>query len=400
MVSIQQVILMVLNYIVNQPYRFVSHPDSGLSLERLLEKYGYPLETHEITTEDGYVLTAHRIPRGQGSNHTNQYPIIITAGPCTVGEFLLLPGHPEGIAWYLTDRGFDVWLVNNRGTAHSRKHKTLDPDSDAEYWNFSWHEMGVYDLPAVVDYILNVTTKNKLFYLGYAQGATIYFVLNSERPEYNEKIAMGVVVATPAMLGRNRLLIFRVLSKHRTLIKNIAKALGVYEFLPDNLNAALRRTMSMLCSEMTVFAEICSALLHFPEESFRVDPMVLQLIFEYVPARCSMKQFYHYQQLIDSDVFGPYDYGAKQNLRLYKRRNAPEYNIGNVTAPTAFVYSTSDLITHPEGIERLVARTKNKEVHRITDEFSHVDFVAAKEVRRYVNEPVYRMFEKHMPATS
>jgi len=34
----------------------------------LLEKYGYPVETHEITTKDGYILTIHRVPYGKNSS--------------------------------------------------------------------------------------------------------------------------------------------------------------------------------------------------------------------------------------------------------------------------------------------------------------------------------------------
>lgn len=32
---------------------------------QIIEKYGYPIELHNITTADGYVLQAHRIPYGK-----------------------------------------------------------------------------------------------------------------------------------------------------------------------------------------------------------------------------------------------------------------------------------------------------------------------------------------------
>ncbi len=33
----------------------------------MISKQGYPVETHEVTTEDGYILQMHRIPFGKKS---------------------------------------------------------------------------------------------------------------------------------------------------------------------------------------------------------------------------------------------------------------------------------------------------------------------------------------------
>ena len=62
----------------------------------------------------------------------------------------------ESLAYILADSGFDVWLGNNRGTTYSREHVNYTIH-DKEFWDFSFHEMGVYDLPAEIDYILNIT---------------------------------------------------------------------------------------------------------------------------------------------------------------------------------------------------------------------------------------------------
>ena len=68
------------------------------------------------------------------------------------------------LGYILADACFDVWMGNSRGNTFSRGHASLDNKSD-EYWDFSWHEMGLYDIPTVIDYILArtghpVSTKN------------------------------------------------------------------------------------------------------------------------------------------------------------------------------------------------------------------------------------------------
>lgn len=110
------------------------------------------------------------------------------------------------MAYYLADRGYDVWLYNARGTAHSRKHRFLDPDRDKKkFWNFSWHEMGVYDLPATVDYIKKTTGVNSIYYTGHSQGTTILFVMLSELPDMNKSIRLAACLAPSAYLSHTHL---------------------------------------------------------------------------------------------------------------------------------------------------------------------------------------------------
>ena len=55
-------------------------------------------------------------------------------------------------AFILADAGYDVWLANNRGTRYGQAHLSLDPKSK-EFWSFDWEQMGLYDIPANIDFI-------------------------------------------------------------------------------------------------------------------------------------------------------------------------------------------------------------------------------------------------------
>ncbi len=71
-------------------------------------------------------------------------------------------------AFILADAGYDVFLGNSRGNYESRHHETLNPDKDAAFWDFSWEEMGTYDLPAMITKALEVSGAKKLAYVGHS----------------------------------------------------------------------------------------------------------------------------------------------------------------------------------------------------------------------------------------
>lgn len=60
-------------------------------------------------------------------------------------------------------RGYDVWLPNSRGSRNARNHVSKNPDVPASgFWNFTWHEMGIFDHPPVIDLPLRVRSINDI----------------------------------------------------------------------------------------------------------------------------------------------------------------------------------------------------------------------------------------------
>lgn len=87
----------------------------------------------------------------------------------------------------LADAGYDVWLGNARGNRYGRNHTHLDVASK-EFWDFSYHEIAMHDLPTMIDYIIKTTGEDKILNIAHSQGTTIFYAMCSERPEYNQKI--------------------------------------------------------------------------------------------------------------------------------------------------------------------------------------------------------------------
>lgn len=165
--------------------------------EQIIIADGYEVEKHQVLTADGYLLSLFRIPGNLTTPVFLQHGIL-----CSSADWIIL-GPGKALAYLLADAGYDVWLGNARGNTNSREHETIDPKM-AKFWNFSWHEMGVLDLPAMIDYILDRTGQKSLHYAGHSQGTTSFFVMASLKPEYNRKIRSMHALAPVAFIGHLR----------------------------------------------------------------------------------------------------------------------------------------------------------------------------------------------------
>jgi len=86
-------------------------------------------------------------------------------------------------AFVLAREGYDVWLGNNRGNFNSQAHLTLSID-DRDYWDYYQADLGLKDVPAFIDHILDKTGLENLSYIGHSQGTTQMFLGAALNPEY------------------------------------------------------------------------------------------------------------------------------------------------------------------------------------------------------------------------
>ena len=64
----------------------------------------------------------------------------------------------------IANRGFDVWMGNNRGTKYTIR---SGDKATEDYWQFTFADMGRSDIPAFIDQIKASTGVSKVTYIGY-----------------------------------------------------------------------------------------------------------------------------------------------------------------------------------------------------------------------------------------
>jgi lysosomal acid lipase/cholesteryl ester hydrolase len=67
-------------------------------------------------------------------------------------------------------------MGNNRGNKYSRKNSRISPEKDyAEFFDYSFFELGKYDAPTQIDYVRKETKTDRISYVGHSQGTSQMF---------------------------------------------------------------------------------------------------------------------------------------------------------------------------------------------------------------------------------
>lgn len=192
-------------------------------------------------TEDGYILETHRIANPGKQPVILMHGIldssaswVLTGPECALGKVYAIEiqhlDEYQFPKWHFTfnfisgyilyNQNYDVWMPNTRGNIYSIRHKKYRRNGKQrkKYWNYSWHEIGKYDLAASIDYVLKNTSYSKAIYIGHSQGSTTFFVLTSERPEYNDKILLMIAMAPPVYMTHAENSFLQLLSRYLTVL--------------------------------------------------------------------------------------------------------------------------------------------------------------------------------------
>ncbi|CAH1370512.1 unnamed protein product [Tenebrio molitor] len=306
-----------------------------LETPELITKYAGNCETHKITTKDGYLLTMFRIPRE----------------------------NPK--AFLLWKAGYDVWLNNQRGTLFSEDH-TNSSISNFDYWNFSFHEVAVYDIPSQIDLMKRVTKSSNIIFIGHSQGSSsglIYAALKNQHAK--NSIKLFILMALPCYFEHNEVLRFLPFIVFPPLVENLIRTFQMGSVLP--FLTFVVPLSKLLLSEWT------------PELT---EPSLLKFDPKIYFKNYSWKMLAHYLQLISTKTrFQMFDYGKRQNLERYHSEVPPLYPIENVSVPVYLVSSVHDSMTTLKDADLLFDRLPDSaKVYGKLDliGLNHADYFAGK----------------------
>lgn len=348
-------------------------PEANMNVTEMILYWGYPCEEHSVQTEDGYILTLHRIPHGRKKPFDKgpKTVVYLQHGLLADSSNWVTNIDKNSLGFILADAGFDVWMGNSRGNTWSRKHKTLSVFQE-EFWAFSFDEMAKYDLPASVNYVLNRTGYQQLYYVGHSQGGSIGFIAFSQVPELAKKIKMFFALAPVTSLSFSVSPFVKLGRLPDLLIEDV---FGHKQFLPQN--EMLKWLSTHVCTHV-IMKELCANIFFvicgFNEKNLNLSRV--DVYSTHCPAGTSVQNILHWGQIIKHNQFQAFDWGSSdKNHFHYNQSSPPTYTMKDMTVPTALWSGGQDWLADTSDINILLAEIPSLIYHKHLPDWNHLDFL-------------------------
>ncbi|XP_022321182.2 gastric triacylglycerol lipase-like [Crassostrea virginica] len=376
----------------------ITDPDEHRNVTELITSKGYPCEQHYVITKDGYILSLQRIPFSKRSPSQKGKPaILVLHGLLSCSSCWVENLANESLGFMLADAGVDVWLGNSRGNKYSRTHVSLSPD-DPRYWAFSWDEMAKYDLPAMIDYIIEQTGNKEIYYAGHSQGTEQAFAGFSLDPGLGKKVKTFFALAPVGNLSGVESPI-RYLAPFAKGIEIFLELFGKYDFLPNKelftlfaQDSCRRKAIDLICENIL--------FLLGGYDSAQLNMTRIPVYVRDHPAGTSVQNIAHYSQSTLNKKFSMLDFGSPAaNMKHYNQTTPPVYDVTKVETPVAIFSGGHDWLADPADVRNLVPQLRNVRSNKNIPEWEHLDFIWAMDAPSKCYNDIISMIKSDMESS-
>ncbi|MCA9527281.1 MAG: alpha/beta fold hydrolase, partial [Myxococcales bacterium] len=162
----------------------------------------FPDERHFVETADGWRIALARVrPTAAGPAHGE--PVVCFPGLACNGRLFDFD-REHSLARHLAGLGFDVWMIDPRGTGASER-----PGFFGRGFGYGFGAYAHQDAPAAVQHVLRATGHSRVLWVGHSMGGLVGYQL-SLHPAMGEHLAGIVALGSPADFSPHRELLGRL----------------------------------------------------------------------------------------------------------------------------------------------------------------------------------------------
>ena len=327
-----------------------------------------PPEVFFTSPVDGWKLALHR--RRPHTKRQRLYPILMIHG---LGSNRLSLDLNErfSIAQHLSRRGFDIFILELRGTGASER-RALD-DSAKTVWTFTDHVQR--DVPAAVELVLELTRSERLHLLGHSMGGMLSYAYAQRSPD----IVRSITTVGSPLLG--------------------SMSLKVRELVLIHIGNALRMPTRVV--KRVPLTKLLKVAGHFVRISTRaVDGILINVANMEPDALRKMSR----EGITDLPTRLLYEF----NQRILDP-DSPDHPFGHenemerIRAPLLALAGSGDPLGNPESVRAAVERVGSAVAHYVefgtrwghSLQYGHGDMLLGKHAPREVYPLVQEFIEEH-----
>ncbi|CZT48502.1 related to triacylglycerol lipase [Rhynchosporium secalis] len=357
----------------------------------LCAAFGYTAEEHIVQTGDGYLLGLHRLAyrKGEEDEKVNHGKNSVRKGVVYMHHGLLmnsevwvcLTDEERCLPFKLVEKGYDVWLGNNRGNKYSKKSVHHSP-TDIPFWDFSMDEFAFHDIPDSIAYILETTSAPSLSYIGFSQGTAQAFATLAIHPRLNDQVNVFIALA-PAMSPAGL---------SNSIVNALVKASPQVLFLLFGRRSILSSaTMWQSILYPPIFVRLIDMGLSFlfGWHARNISTSQKLAAYPHLYSFTSTKSVVHWFQIIRTKSFQMYDDDVQPVVSLStfsKYTKVAKFPTRNIKTPIVLLYGGSDSLVDINIMKReLPSHTIAIEVPH----YEHLDFLWARGVDTLVFPHVF-----------